>query len=192
MYKRMPDGSTGQQGIYPIELLFDLASFWLGHIRDRRTTRAITAADPMLVDAAEGSSATSEWGSQVLRWLTGESYRLPRFRRRHTSNTRIDRLISQIELGSGIGLARVNPVTAAKPVGPTSVPVLPEGTRLTGDVVLAKKARHFHRAGQLRFNFQSVQLSDDVIALRSTQASWTPMKTQANLQAAEGSGRRGS
>ena len=36
--------------------------------------------------------------------------------------------------------------------------VLPEGTKLTGEVVLAKKARSFHRAGQLRFNFQKVDL----------------------------------
>ena len=36
--------------------------------------------------------------------------------------------------------------------------VLPEGTRLTGAITVAKKARSFHRAGRLRFVFQNVIL----------------------------------
>jgi hypothetical protein len=36
--------------------------------------------------------------------------------------------------------------------------VLPEGTKLTGEVTLAKPARRFHRNGQLRFLFESVQV----------------------------------
>jgi hypothetical protein len=35
--------------------------------------------------------------------------------------------------------------------------VLPEGTRLTGKVTLARRARMFHRGGQLRFNFDEIQ-----------------------------------
>jgi hypothetical protein len=35
--------------------------------------------------------------------------------------------------------------------------ILPEGTRLTGEVTVAKPARRFHRNGQLRFLFESVQ-----------------------------------
>jgi hypothetical protein len=35
--------------------------------------------------------------------------------------------------------------------------ILPEGTRLTGEVTVAKPARRFHRNGQLRFLFDSVQ-----------------------------------
>ena len=67
--------------------------------------------------------------------------------------------------------------------------VLPEGTRLTGEVVLAKRARHFHRAGQLRFNFQKVDLPQEAANLRPAQPRLAPMKTQATLAAAEGSGK---
>jgi hypothetical protein len=35
--------------------------------------------------------------------------------------------------------------------------ILPEGTTLRGEVTLAKRARRFHRNGQLRFLFESVQ-----------------------------------
>lgn len=38
--------------------------------------------------------------------------------------------------------------------------ILPEGTKLTGEVTFAKKARHFHRNGQLRVLFEGVQLPD--------------------------------
>jgi hypothetical protein len=67
--------------------------------------------------------------------------------------------------------------------------VLPEGTRLTGEVVLAKKARHFHRPGQLRFNFQKVDLPQEAANLRTADPARVAMKTQASLQAAEGSGK---
>jgi hypothetical protein len=67
--------------------------------------------------------------------------------------------------------------------------VLPEGTRLTGEVALAKNARHFHRAGRLRFNFQKVDLPEEIAHLRSTAPKPAPMKTQAILDAAEGSGK---
>ena len=66
--------------------------------------------------------------------------------------------------------------------------VLPEGTKLTGEVVLVKKARHFHRAGQLRFNFQKVDLPPQIGSLRSAAPVPAPLKTQAILEAAEGSG----
>jgi hypothetical protein len=67
--------------------------------------------------------------------------------------------------------------------------VLPEGTRLTGEVVLAKRARHFHRAGQLRFNFQKVDLPQEAANLRPAQPRPAPMKTHATLAAGEGSGK---
>src|SRR5206468_3773545 len=35
--------------------------------------------------------------------------------------------------------------------------ILPEGSRLIGEVTVAKGARHWHRNGQLRFLFESVQ-----------------------------------
>lgn len=68
--------------------------------------------------------------------------------------------------------------------------VLPEGTRLSGEVVLAKKARHFHRPGQLRFNFQRVDLPKASAALQPAPSSGrVPLTTRAALEAAEGSGR---
>jgi hypothetical protein len=67
--------------------------------------------------------------------------------------------------------------------------VLPEGTLLTGEVAVAKKGRHFHRAGRLRFNFQRVDLPQEVAKLRPAAPKPVPMKTQAILDAAEGSGK---
>ena len=66
--------------------------------------------------------------------------------------------------------------------------VLPEGTRLIGTVVVAKKARSFHRGGQLRFNFQRVDLPPEVANLRPAAPRPEPMKTQATLAGAEGNG----
>lgn len=42
--------------------------------------------------------------------------------------------------------------------------ILPEGTKLTGEVTLARPARAFHRNGQLRFLFQSVQVPNQAPA----------------------------
>ena len=64
--------------------------------------------------------------------------------------------------------------------------VFPEGTRLIGMVVVAKKARSFHRPGQLRFNFQSIELPQEIAGMRP--AAPAPMKTVATLAAAEGGG----
>ena len=38
--------------------------------------------------------------------------------------------------------------------------ILPEGTRMTGEVTFARPARHFHRNGQLRVLFEAIQLPD--------------------------------
>jgi hypothetical protein len=67
--------------------------------------------------------------------------------------------------------------------------LLPEGTKLTGEVVLARRARHFHRAGQLRFTFQKVDLPQQALALRESAPPPAMLKTQAVLQAAEGAGK---
>ncbi len=56
---------------------------------------------------------------------------------------------------------------------------LPEGTRLTGKVTLAHSARMFHRGGQLRFAFDSVQ--PPVVASEPPR----PEPVQAQLTAAE-------
>jgi hypothetical protein len=67
--------------------------------------------------------------------------------------------------------------------------VLPEGTRITGEVVVAKHSRHFHRVGQLRFNFQKIDLPAQAASLRPASPLAPTLKTQAILQAAEGSGK---
>jgi hypothetical protein len=67
--------------------------------------------------------------------------------------------------------------------------VLPEGTRLTGAVVVARRARWFHRGGQLRFNFQRVDLPEQAARLRIAPPEAAQLQTQATLEAAEGSGK---
>lgn len=64
--------------------------------------------------------------------------------------------------------------------------VLPEGTHVTGTVVLAKKAGWFHRPGQLRFNFQKIDLPPELAMLRTAPP---PPATPAILDGAEGSGK---
>ena len=64
--------------------------------------------------------------------------------------------------------------------------ILPQGTRLVGTVVLAHRARLFHRGGQLRFNFQSVDLPD--LAANLTPPAKDPpreFRTEAILGGAE-------
>ncbi len=67
--------------------------------------------------------------------------------------------------------------------------VLPEGTRLTGSVVLARRARWLHRAGQLRFNFLEVDLPEEVALLKPAESAPAVFRTQAILQAAESGGK---
>lgn len=92
----------------------------------------------------------------------------------------------------------------AEPVfSPDHKLILPEGARLEGTVVVAKKARFFHRSGQLRFSFREIQLPPEVDRLRNA-APITPdtaakkpetpahttlqFRTVADLQAAESTG----
>jgi hypothetical protein len=72
--------------------------------------------------------------------------------------------------------------------------VLPEGTIVDGAVAMAKKARWFHRGGQLRFSFQNVDLTPQTAELLSAPAVSPPQiqstpqlkfRTQATLNAAE-------
>ena len=74
--------------------------------------------------------------------------------------------------------------------------VLPEGTIIEGSVAMARKAGWFHRAGRLRFTFQSVNLTPQSVELeaaaRKLEALETPQpaarlqfRTKATLRAAE-------
>src|SRR5581483_11978219 len=82
--------------------------------------------------------------------------------------------------------------------------VLPEGTRLEGTVVTARRARWFHRAGRLRFNFKEIELPEEVVRLQESAPVETApvadsaarpaqkslkIRTEANLQAAESTGK---
>jgi hypothetical protein len=68
--------------------------------------------------------------------------------------------------------------------------ILPEGTHLQGMVTMAKGAKSFHRAGQMRFNFQKVELPAEIANLKPSAPRPEPstLTTQATLADAEGSG----
>jgi hypothetical protein len=94
------------------------------------------------------------------------------------------RLLTALDSASAKPGEPVQAVVAAPLFSPEHKLVLPEGTQLTGMVVLARKARSFHRAGQLRFNFQKMDLPPELANLRPP----APIGTQASVAAAEGNG----
>jgi hypothetical protein len=103
------------------------------------------------------------------------------------------RLLTALNSASTTQGQTVEAVVAAPLFSPDHKLLLPEGALLTGTVVMTKKARSFHRAGQLRFNFQKLDLPAEVANLRPTEstpipAEPTPIKVQATLDAAEGNG----
>lgn len=100
------------------------------------------------------------------------------------------RLLTALDSGSTTRGQPVEAVIAAPLFSPDHKLLLPEGTRLVGVVTVAKKARSFHRGGQLRFNFQKVDLPPEVANLRPVAAPEPAvLKTQATLDGAEASGR---
>ncbi|HEY2014028.1 MAG TPA: hypothetical protein VGH38_11040 [Bryobacteraceae bacterium] len=98
------------------------------------------------------------------------------------------RLLTALDSASARQGESVVAVVSAPLFSPDHKLLFPEGTHLTGTVVMAKKARSFHRSGQLRFNFQRVDLPEDVANLRPAAPRPEPIKTQATLAGAEGSG----
>ena len=96
------------------------------------------------------------------------------------------RLLTALDSATAKKGETVEAVVAAPLFSANQKLVLPEGTRLVGTVTAAKKARSFHRPGQLRFSFQKIELPVEVANLRP--AAPAPLKTQATLEAAEGSG----
>ena len=99
------------------------------------------------------------------------------------------RLLTALDSASTKMGQPVEAVTAVPLYSPSHKLVFPEGTRLTGTVVVAKKARSFHRTGQLRFNFQKVDLPEQAVNLRPTELPPASTKTQAILEGAESSGK---
>ena len=98
------------------------------------------------------------------------------------------RLLTALNSASAKQGEAVQAVVAAPLFSANHKLLLPEGTRLVGTVVVAAKARSFHRGGQLRFNFQRVDLPPEVANLRPAAPRAEPMKTQATLAGAEGNG----
>jgi hypothetical protein len=93
------------------------------------------------------------------------------------------RLITALDSGSSKLGDAVEAIVVEPLFSPDHKLLLPEGTRLTGSVVVAKKARWLHRGGQLRFNFQGVVLPQEVARLRSTVAARQAIQTVAAPQA---------
>ena len=96
------------------------------------------------------------------------------------------RLLTALDSASAKTGQEVKVVVSAPLFSPDHKLLFPEGTLLTGTVVLAKRGRSFHRPGQLRFNFQRVDLPPEIANMRSTAPA--PIATQAILEAGEGSG----
>jgi hypothetical protein len=99
------------------------------------------------------------------------------------------RLLTALDSASSKQGQAVEAVVMEPIFSPDHKLVLPEGSRLSGSVVLAKKARWFHRGGQLRFNFQRVDLPEDAARLRPATTAPAVFKTQAILGAAESGGK---
>ena len=96
------------------------------------------------------------------------------------------RLLNTLDSGSAKLGDEVKAVVSAPLFSPDHKLIYPEGTLLTGTVVVAKRARFFHRPGQLRFNFQRVDLPPQLEPARTIAP--TVLTTRATLEAAEGSG----
>jgi hypothetical protein len=105
------------------------------------------------------------------------------------------RLVTALDSHTATKGQEVEAVVTEPLFSPTHQLIIPEGTRLTGSVVLVKRARWLHRGGQLRFNFQRVDLPEEAIRLEAAQAAartrtLTPsFRTQAILQSAEAGGK---
>ena len=98
------------------------------------------------------------------------------------------RLITPLDSASGKQGEPVEAILSRPLFSPDRKLILPEGTRITGAVTLAHRARWFHRGGQLRFNFQNVDLPDGM--QRPNLLAQEPTnKTLATLQSAEADGK---
>lgn len=92
------------------------------------------------------------------------------------------RLVTALDSDSSTQGERVEAVITRPLFSGDKQLLLPEGTRLVGAVTMVHRARWFHRGGQLRFNFQNIELPD---ALKSTGQAEHSTRTLAMLQATE-------
>ena len=98
------------------------------------------------------------------------------------------RLLTALDSGSAKQGDEVKAVLSQPLFSPDNKLILPEGTRLTGALTVAHRARWFHRGGQLRFNFQRIDLPEG-IARPTLNTEQVVTKTQATLESAESSGK---
>jgi hypothetical protein len=97
------------------------------------------------------------------------------------------RLLTALSSASAKQGEAVEAVVTTPVFSPEHKLVLPEGTKLSGEVVLVKKARSFHRTGQVRFDLQKVDLPLEALNLVPNSPGSITFKTQAILEAAEAS-----
>lgn len=75
------------------------------------------------------------------------------------------RLTTTLDSATSTRSSRVEAVVTEPVLSADHHLVIPEGTRLTGEVTVARPAKWFHRNGQLRFLFENVQMPQRETAL---------------------------
>lgn len=98
------------------------------------------------------------------------------------------RLITPLSSQSAQQGETVEAVVTQPLFSPDGKLILPEGSRLTGAVTQVHAARWLHRGGQMRFNFQRIDLPGAVARLALPTKPPEALKTQATLAAAESGG----
>ena len=98
------------------------------------------------------------------------------------------RLVTPLDSDSARQGDRVEAVIARPLFSSDHRLLLPEGTHLTGAVTMVHRARWFHRGGQLRFNFQTIDLPEGLHRPELFGAK-TSLQTLARLDAAEPDGK---
>jgi hypothetical protein len=102
------------------------------------------------------------------------------------------RLIQALDSGTASVGDPVEAVVSAPLFAGDGKLILPTGTHLVGKVTTAASARWFHRGGQLRFNFETIEIPAELRAFvpRAPQIDTpAPFKTVATIDGAENSGK---
>jgi len=94
------------------------------------------------------------------------------------------RLITPLNSATAKQGEKVRAILSQPLFSPAQTLILPAGAQLTGTVTMARPARWFHRGGQLRFNFETIDLPPGLPA-QSTDNPVGEIKTSASLQGAE-------
>ncbi len=98
------------------------------------------------------------------------------------------RLITPLDSGISKPGETVEAVVSAPLFSSGHKLILPEGAHLTGAVTVAHRARWFHRGGQIRFNFRTIDLPAGMERAGLAPQQPAQEKTMATLKAAESGG----